>query len=155
MGAKYPAMSVARLKMLKERGQLYAARSRYCDWIKIGFTSKSAQHRLEAAASQYPEFAPFTLMGSTLSIWDAEQQLHRTLAPFRQRQKGRTIELYPAVPSLVSAIEQILLNREWLPLNWQANREVREWAYRVAAHPTNRDEALEAFERFRHERSAA
>jgi hypothetical protein len=151
---RYPRMSEARKAMLRGPGWLYAARSRYCDWIKIGFTAKSAKVRLDGCNEQYAEFAPFSLIGALPSSWSAEQQLHRLLAPFRQRQTGRTKELYPAVPSLVRAIDTIFANDRWDLLEFSEWREVSAWVYRASAHPLNRNPALESFDLFRSERAA-
>ena len=61
------AQSVARLKMLRQPGHLYAAYSRYCDWLKVGFTSKGVRERIEGINYQYKDFAPFSLIGSAKS----------------------------------------------------------------------------------------
>lgn len=142
------------MKMLRGPGWLYAARSRYCDWIKVGFTSKGATVRLDSCNKQYAEFAPFSLIGAVPSTWDAEQQWHRILAPFRQYQTGRTKELYPAVPALVRTIENLVQWTHWEPLKGEAYRETLHWALRVARHPINREPALESFRLFRAERAA-
>lgn len=151
---RYPKMSEARRKMLTDPGWLYAARSRYCDWIKIGFTSKSAKVRLAACNNQYAEFAPFSLIRAIPSTWAAEQQLHYLLAPFRQRHKGRTAELYPAVPALVAGINIIFSNSRWDRMSYDEWRHIIEWSRRAAQHPLNRERALESFELYRAERGA-
>lgn len=151
---RYPKMSEARRKMLTDSGWLYAARSRYCDWIKIGFTSKGAKVRLDSCNKQYAEFAPFSLIRAVSSTWRAEQQLHSVLAPFRQRNVGRTKELYPAVPSLVLLLENMLWRPRWDYVEWPKSRDFREWAHRHAAYPDNRQMALEYYELFRAERGA-
>lgn len=135
--------------MLYEPGILYAAYSRYCDWVKIGFTSRSAGERLVECADRYFGFGPFSLIGSVKSTWSAEQQIHRILAPLRQRRTALTGELYPAVPSIVSFVGALLKNKDWEPLPWEQSREVRAWARRVASHPKNESEALKAFGVFR------
>lgn len=152
---KYPAMSRARLKMLSDPGHIYAAYSRYCDWVKVGFTSKPVHHRLEAAASQYPEFAPFSLIGVTRATWSAEQQVHYLLSPFRHRRTGRTKELYPAVPSLVSLVEEIVSHPQWDRLPYEKWKPIIDWARRIAKAPANHDPAMEAFERFYADQRAA
>lgn len=151
---RYPRISEARKAMLRGPGHLYAARSRYCDWIKVGFTAKTATVRLEACNERYAEFAPFSLIAAIPSTWSAEQQLHRVLAPFRQRQTGRTKELYPAVPSLVMAVNGIFRNKRWDPLDFDEWVEWSRWGRRIAEHPRNREPALESFELFRAERAA-
>lgn len=147
------AQSIARQKMLNEPGHLYAVYSRYCDWIKIGFSSK-VDDRLASIAHQYEEFAPFSLIGKTVSTYRAEQQLHRVLAPFRQREKGRTKELYPAVPPLVKTIENVLTWREWKPMPSDQWRRVGRWAYEAAKNPAHRAEAIISYERYYAERVA-
>lgn len=145
------AQSIARRKMLTQPGRLYAAYSRYCDWIKVGFTLR-LEDRLESIGRQYVDFAPFSLIGSVPSTWGAEQQLHTMLSPFRQRHTGRTKELYPAVFSVSGAMKRILANDEWQRLPFDAYREVRQWASEAAKHPKNRDPALESFALFYRER---
>lgn len=140
--------SQARLRMLQGPGRLYAAHSRYCDWIKLGFTSKPVPERLEGIDRQYAHFAPFSLIGSVPSLWAAEQQLHSWLAPFRRRNKAQTTELYPACASVSGVIKRVLANDEWTGLEYPESREVREWCRRVADHPLNRVEADVCFERF-------
>lgn len=148
------AQSAARLRMLSQPGHLYAAYSRYCDWIKLGFTL-SLDNRLKSLAHQYDEFAPFSLIGSTRSTWSAEQQLHLLLGPFRQRQTGRTKELYPAVRSIVSTVKAVLKYPTWERLEWEQTREMLDWVHMAAKAPPNRDEALQCFDRFYAERRAA
>lgn len=155
MPVRYPSMSKARLRMLREPGFLYAAHSRYCDWIKVGFTSKSAAERLDACNKQYAEFAPFSVIGSVRSTWDAEQQVHWMLSPFRQRRTGRTKELYPQSPLLLKAVRTILANPEWDRLPFDEAREIIAWARRMAAHPAIQQPALESYELLAWQRRAA
>lgn len=144
---KYPKMSAARLKMLNEPGHIYAAYSRYCDWIKLGFTTKLDQ-RLENLEHQYAEFAPFSLIGVTVSTHRAEQQLHRALAAFRQGQTGRTKELYPAVRPMVQTVKNLVSWREWKPMSADRWIGLRRWAWAESKQPFNRVEALLAFDRY-------
>lgn len=146
--------SIARKKMLSEPGQLYAAYSRYCDWVKIGFTSKTGRERLEAVEHQYPLFAPFTLIGETRSDWCAEQQLHGLMEPFRQRKTASTKELYPAVYAVMDLVKYVIRHREWLSLEWPQRRQIREWIRERADNPLNRALALESFAIFEDERKA-
>jgi len=147
------AQSEARLKMLSQPGHLYAAYSRYCDWIKIGFTL-SLEDRRKNLGHQYAEFAPFSLIGSTRSTWSAEQQVHGFLEPLRQRRTGRTKELYPAVPSVVAIVKQIMKHPQWGRLEWEQARTFREWTWKMAKAPVNQDEAIRCFDRFYAERRA-
>jgi len=149
---RYPKMSEARLKMLYEPGHIYAAYSRYCDWIKLGFSSK-IDERLEAIEKQYAEFAPFSLIGVTASTHRAEQQLHRAFAPFRQRRNGRTRELYPAVQPLVQSIKNLVSWREWKPMEGERWLALYRWARDAADNPANRVEAIISFERYYAERT--
>ena len=142
------AQSLARQKMLTGPGHLYAAYSRYCDWIKVGFTSKPVAERIEAINRQYAAFGPFTLIGSTRSLWAAEQQIHSWFRPFRQRNRGLTAELYPAAPALLKAIKQIIANRDWPGLEYPQSSIMREWSRKAAAHPINRAESVICFDRY-------
>ena len=147
------AQSIARMKMLREIGHLYVAYSRYCDWIKIGFTSKPVRERLDALENQYPLFGPFSLIGSTRSYWATEQAIHAALAPIRQRKTASTAELYPAVPALVSVVKKIVACREFGRIERNERVELRDWARKAAQHPLNRIEAEICFERFRFEQA--
>lgn len=149
---KYPAMSAARIKMLYEPGILYAAYSRYCDWIKIGFTSKDAKTRREGIEAQYPTFAPFSLIGSARSTWRAEQQLHRLMTPFRQAKTASSAELYPAVPAVVEMVKFVLEEPTWGLVDLERHRRIRAWVRERAAHPLNRVLANESFSLFFDER---
>lgn len=150
----YPSMSVARIKMLREPGHIYVAHSRYCDWIKLGFSSK-VDERLVAIESQYAEFAPFSLMGKVPSTWRAEQQLHRILAPFRARHTGRSKELYPSTPLLVKTLRDVLTWRKWEPVPFDRLRLMCAHYRGLAAKPLVALEAEVAFDRYYEERSAA
>lgn len=142
------AQSAARIRMLTQRGWLYAGFSRYCDWVKIGFTIRRPVERLNECASRYPHFGPFSLIGTLRSTWAAEQQIHRVLSPFRHNRVAITAELYPSSPSLVGAVRKILDNDEWLPLPADHAIEVRKWARGAAKHPANEEIAREAFAYF-------
>ncbi|MBS0219162.1 MAG: hypothetical protein JSR91_00320 [Proteobacteria bacterium] len=151
---RYPAKSEARIRMLYEPGHLYAAYSRYCDWIKLGFTSKGAPNRLEGCAAQYAEFAPFSLIGVAKSTWRAEQQLHRLMRPFLQNKTASTAELYPAVPAVVEMVKFVLSHPTWSLVDLDRHRSIRDWVRVKAGHPLNRVLANESFSLFFAERSA-
>lgn len=149
------AQSIARQKMLTQPGHLYFAYSRYCDWVKIGFTSKPVAERIDGINAQYAEFAPFSLMGSVPSTWSAEQQLHRCLSPFRGRRKGRTAELYPALPVLVKNLRAVLTYRKWERMDWRRAHLLLTYAQRKAADPLAQVEVNLSYDRFYAERRAA
>ncbi len=141
--------SAARIRMLREPGHLYMAYSRYCDWIKVGFTSKPVSERVANVQRAYPDFAPFSLIGSVPSTWRAEQQLHRLFAPFRRHRKGLTCELYPATMPLIGTLKNILTYREWKPVEgYQEIRRVVRWAREAADKPATRVEVILSYERF-------
>lgn len=143
------AQSIARIRMLREPGHIYMAYSRYCDWIKVGFTSKAVAERLENVQRAYPDFAPFSLIGSVPSTWRAEQQLHRLFAPFRRHRKGLTAELYPATTPLVGTLKNVLTYREWKPIEGYSEiRRVLRWAHAAAQSPATRIEVILSYERF-------
>ena len=147
------AQSEARMRMLYEPGILYAAYSRYCDWIKIGFTSRTAADRVDELNHAYPLFAPFSLIGSTPGTHNVEQALHRILVPLRLNRIASTGELYPASPSLRAFVDKMLQHDQTVPIDGEGRREMLDWARRAAAHPLNRVEAEMCFERFRRDRS--
>lgn len=148
---KYPAMSDARYKMLHEPGHIYVAHSRYCDWVKVGFSTKISD-RLESINRQYADFAPFSSMGTVRSTWSAEQQLHRFAAPFRAGHTGRSKELYPSTPELLKLLRAILTYREWVRLPFDDYRKARDYYRWVATRPTVAVEAEIAFGRYFDER---
>ncbi len=149
------AQSAARLKMLNEPGHFYAAYSRYCDWIKVGFTSKEVRERIEGINRQYPVFAPFSLIGSIPSVWRAEQQIHQILEPLRQRQRASTGELYPAIQPVVFIVKRIFSGRSRPALTADQMKMLRAWARQRADDPLNRALALESFEFFKADQQAA
>lgn len=144
--------SQARLKMLSEPGHLYAAYSRYCDWIKLGFTSKAAAERIDAINHQYAHFAPFSLIGFVRSTWRAEQQLHRCLAPLRGG-VAITAELYPATPALVQNIKALLTYRVWEKMPPERSIKLWRFARHAADQPLDGVEAKICMDRFRAERA--
>jgi hypothetical protein len=149
---KYPRMSAARQRVLTGPGHLYAAYSRYCDWVKIGFSTRFKE-RLDEIDHAYPLFAPFSLIGATPSVYRVEQQVHRFLEPLRQRRTASTKELYPAMPSIVGTVKKLLAYDQSEPFSLEQMRDLREWGRRMAQHPLNRIEAEICFERFRFERA--
>lgn len=150
---RYPKISHARHRMMSCTGSLYAAYSRYCDWIKVGFTLDLST-RLENLGGQYEGFGPFSLIDSAVSTWSAEQQLHRSLEPFRQHRKGRSKELYPACPSAVEAIKRIVACRRWDRMSVDEYLEMIRWTRATAAAPLNRAESNITYERYIQARNA-
>jgi len=149
------AQSIARLKMLREKGHLYVAYSRYCDWLKIGFTSQEVRARIDGINHQYKDFAPFSLIGSVESTWAAEQRLHRCLFAFRRQRRGLTSELYPAVTPLVRRMQAILQDGYWDIPDRDDTYDLVHWAMHTARAPLNDIELDITIERFDEERSAA
>jgi hypothetical protein len=146
------AQSEARLRMLYSDGMIYAAYSRYCDWIKVGFTSKPVPERVEKLNSAYPVFAPFSLIGTTPGTHRVEQTIHRILKPLRLNRVADTGELYPASRSVVAFVTKMLSYDQRVPFRLEEWWELREWTKRAASHPINRVEAEVCFERFRYDR---
>jgi hypothetical protein len=142
------AQSLARQKMLTGPGHLYAAYSRYCDWIKVGFTSKPVAERIAAINTQYAHFAPFSLIGSTHSTWDAEQQFHRCFGPLRRGQKALTGELYPAVPWFAGQVRNVLAHRHWPVMEAERAYRLRSHVRSIATEKLTALEAGLSFERF-------
>lgn len=149
---KYPRMSNARQRFLTGPGHLYAAYSRYCDWIKIGFSTRLSE-RMDELNYAYPLFAPFSLIGATASRYRVEQQVHGFLTALRQRQTASTKELYPATPTVVGTVKKLLAHDQSAPFSIDQMCELREWGRRMAQHPLNRTEAEICFDRFRFERT--
>lgn len=103
------AQSEARLRVVNEEGDLYAANSADGRWIKVGFSTRLAE-RLKAIDLEYAG-APFTLIGSVRSTFRVEQQLHRLLRPFHHLHIGAGKELYPAAPAVRQLVEAVLAHQ--------------------------------------------
>lgn len=97
--------SEARLRVVNEVGDLYAAESADGLWIKIGFSTRLAE-RLKEIDGSY-RCAPFKLLGSTRSTYRMEQMIHRALRPFHHLHIAAGKELYPAAPAVRYVAERI------------------------------------------------
>lgn len=138
-----------KLKYFSERihghSRLYAARSADGRWVKVGF-SMFLEQRLSAINHDFLHYAPFSPIGSTRSCYRAEQQLHRVLAPFRQRNKGHSIEIYPAVAALEQVVVTIVEGADRPAFSFDEFFELKRWCRKAAALPLNRERALAQYE---------
>lgn len=110
--------SEARLRVVNERGDLYAAASASGLWVKVGFSTRLAD-RLKALNYLYANDGPFRLIGSTNSTYRVEQQLHRAMKPLHTIKIGAGKELYPASPAVLR-IANAVVGRptlEWIELD--------------------------------------
>jgi|TARA_R110002126_G_scaffold134634_1_gene278787 hypothetical protein len=98
--------SEARLRVVNEAGDLYAAASSDGLWIKVGFSTRLPE-RLKQIDHECTG-APFKLIGSVRSTYRVEQQLHRMLKPFHGLHIGAGKELYPAAPAVRQVVEAVL-----------------------------------------------
>jgi hypothetical protein len=149
--------SVARLRVVNEKGDLYAAESADGRWIKIGFSTR-LKDRLRAINLEY-EGAPFTLIGSTRSTYRVEQQLHRAMKPFHLIHIGAGKELYPAAPAVRRIVDEVLAQPEMETIEIDDLLHFRRWCRAHAdlevnkapariAHARRIVELLEAEERY-------
>jgi hypothetical protein len=99
--------SKARLRVVSEKGHIYAAESADGTRIKIGFSTQLAD-RLKAINFDFPGSGPFKLLGSTVSTFRVEQQLHRAMRPFHQIHVNAGKELYPAAPAVLTVVEAVI-----------------------------------------------
>lgn len=99
--------SAARLRVVNEGGDLYAAASADGLWIKLGFSTRLAD-RLKAINHEYIGAAPFRLIGSTASTFGVEQQLHRAMQPLHLIRIAAGKELYPASPAVMKIVKAII-----------------------------------------------
>lgn len=143
---------IARLRVITEPGHLYAAYSRDGDWIKVGFSTRLSD-RLKAIDHDFYG-GPFKFMGATPSVYRAEQQVHRALKPFLQRQSCHGRELYPNVPSLEQAVRAMVGGQSRPPFTLEEILDLMDWCRKAARHPANRDPALAALQRVKEWRAA-
>lgn len=127
-------------------GHIYACYSRYCDWIKLGF-SVDPQRRFRELNREHPNFAPFTPIGVTRGTLEAEQQIHRAMVPFRRLGWVGSYELYPASHSVVGVAKAIVANEVFWRINNGDMAVFERWAERAARHPLNRVIIRECFDR--------
>lgn len=119
--------SRARLRVVTEKGDLYAASSADGLWIKIGFSTQ-LDSRLKALGLDFPGNGPFTLIGKTISTYRVETQLHRAMQPFHQIHIGAGKELYPACPAVRLIVGRLIVAREFLePIQLDDLLHFRRW----------------------------
>jgi hypothetical protein len=128
--------SAARLRVVTEKGDLYAATSADGRWIKIGFSTR-LKDRLRAINLEY-EGAPFTLIGSTRSTYRVEQQLHRAMKPFHLIHIGAGKELYPAAPAVRRIVDAVLARPEMERIPLDDMLQFRRWCRAQAALEENK-----------------
>lgn len=103
--------SEARLRVVNEDGDLYAAQSADGVWVKIGFSTRLAD-RLKSLSRDFPKAGPFRLLGQTISNYHAELQLHRAMHPFHQIRIASGKELYPACPAVLFIVNRVIIGRD-------------------------------------------
>ena len=139
--------SEARLRVVNEAGDLYAAESSDGLWIKVGFSTRLAERlkQIDAECSG----GPFNLIGSVRSKYCVEQQIHRLLRPFHGLHIGAGKELYPAAPAVRQVVDAVLRHE---PIDWIDSddlRELRRWCWDEAKKVENMRAAVVAHrERF-------
>lgn len=138
MNADRNRRSEARNRMLTQAGHLYAAYSKEQCWIKLGF-SLDVDRRLREINSRFPVLAPFSLIGSTPSVYEAERQMHRILAPFRHYAVGLSRELYLALPKVEELIKTVVGGRDRPPMTLEEVRLAARWSVAHACQPGMRD----------------
>jgi len=125
------AHSEARMRMLTQPGHLYAAYSKGECWIKVGF-SLDVDRRLGEISHRFRHLAPFTLIGKTPSVYAAERQIHRILAPFRHHRIGLSRELYLAIPVVESVVKTVVAGIDRPEMDYRAVHECVKWAIKQA-----------------------
>ncbi len=118
--------SEARLRVVNEAGDLYAAASADGLWIKVGFSTRLAE-RLKQIDRECAG-APFTLIGSVRSTYRVEQQLHRILKPFHGLHIGAGKELYPAAPAVRQMVAAVLRHEPITSIHIDDLLELRRWS---------------------------
>lgn len=132
--------SAARLRVVSEKGDLYAAQSADGTRIKIGFSTRLPD-RLKALNFDFPSVGPFKFLGSTVSTYRVEQQLHRAMKPFHQIHINAGKELYPAAPAVVTVVEALIARPTLEPLSLDDLMAFRRWCRHQAALDENRSVA--------------
>lgn len=117
--------SEARLRVVNEAGDLYAAASSDGLWIKVGFSTRLAE-RLKQIDRECTG-APFGLIGNVRSTYRVEQQLHRILKPFHGLHIGAGKELYPAAPAVRQIVDAVLRHEPIESIHIDDILELRRW----------------------------
>lgn len=138
------ARSEARDRMLTQPGHLYAAYSAGKCWIKVGF-SLNVERRLRDLNSRFAPLAPFSLIGKTPSLYRAEQQIHRTLSPFRFHAVGLSRELYLATPKLEEVVHAVVEKDDFPPLELDELLAGMRWARAYATRSGIRDHVRDLY----------
>ena len=132
--------SEARLRVVNETGDLYAAASSDGLWIKIGFSTRLAE-RLKEIDSIY-QCAPFKLLGSTRSTYRMEQMIHRALRPFHHLHIAAGKELYPAAPTVRFVAERITAHETFDDISLEDRLFLLRWCRSEAGRDESRRAAL-------------
>jgi hypothetical protein len=139
--------SEARLRVVNEAGDLYAAESSDGLWIKIGFSTRLAE-RLKEIDSIY-QCAPFKLLGSTRSTYRMEQMIHRALRPFHHLHIAAGKELYPAAPTVRFVAERITAHETFGGISLDERMMFHRWCRAAAGLVESKRAAVTAHrERF-------
>lgn len=147
--------SAARIRVVSERGDLYAARSADGRRIKIGFSTRLSD-RIKALSYDFPSCGPFTLIGSTVSTHRVEQQIHSAMKPLHGLQIAAGKELYPASPAVLSVVKFLIAEPTLDAIEWESLREFRAWCRHHARTEQNMAVAREVYaERFAKNEAAA
>lgn len=139
--------SEARLRVVNEEGDLYAAESADGLWIKVGFSTRLTE-RLKQIDADCPG-APFKLIGSVRSKYRVEQQIHRMLRPLHGLHIGAGKELYPAAPAVRMVVDAVLRHPPMERIDIDDLMQMRRWCRGEALKVENMRAAVTAHrERF-------
>lgn len=141
--------SEARLRVVNEAGDLYAAESADGLWIKVGFSTRLTE-RLKEINSSY-QCAPFKLLGSTRSTYRMEQMIHRALRPFHHLHIAAGKELYPAAPAVRFVVERITDHETFDDISLDDKLQFLRWC-RAAANKVESKRAAVTAHRERFEK---
>ena len=136
--------SAARLRVVTQKGDLYAARSADGARIKIGFSTQLPD-RIKGLAYEFPSFGPFELLGSAVATHRIEQQLHRAMQPLHLIRVAAGKELYPASPAVMAVVKVIVDMPELDLMCIDELLEFRRWCRHQAALEENRCVAREVY----------
>lgn len=134
--------SEARLRVVNEEGDIYAARTTDGLWIKIGF-SLQVNDRIRALNWEYRSRVVFELVATTRSTFRDEQKLHRAMRPLHQVHIGAGKEFYPTMPAVLTIVEELIERLPRLYFDLDATLALNRACREAAKEDQNRLPALQ------------
>lgn len=134
--ARHSNKSKARLRVVNEPGDLYAALTADGTRVKIGFSTRLSE-RIKALNHDFPGDGPFKLIGSTRSTYRMEMRLQRAMQVFHRIYISAGKELYPASPAVLAIVRQLMSEPTLENVDLDEWLEFRRWCHVQASLPEN------------------